>query len=290
MKRSVFLGYAALEYAVQLEGEFRADWTTPIRHRHHHPWPRPGGCHFYAAAPVARAGGAPELITWVGDDEMGTRYRACCSDQGIGVEGIVSIVDGATPLCFLVYQADGSCGCLIDFGMSARAAMTAEQERLVAAAELICITVGPAAASLRALELIRPAATVAWITKNDPVSFVPSLRETLARRADFIFCNGKERAWVDEVTGDRPPHQAIIQTAGAGSVKVFRAGVVTTLSVDPLTTPDTTGAGDTLAGGTLAALSSGETDIVRAVQQGIDAAHGLLGGRPGAHSKGERAS
>jgi ribokinase len=273
------MGYAALEYAVQLDGAFRADWTTPIRHRHKQPWPRPGGCHFYAAMPLARAGGAPALVTWIGDDAMGALYRTCCGEQGIGVQGVVSMADGATPLCFLVYQPDGSCGCLFDFGMSARAAITPEQERLIAAADLVCITVGPAAASMRAMELIRPGATVAWITKNDPASFIPPLREVLARRAQFIFCNSRERAWVDEVTADRPADQVIIQTGGAGAVQIHRSGNVTNLAVNALTMHDTTGAGDTLAGGTLAAILHGETDIVRAVREGIDAAYELLRAR-----------
>lgn len=279
MKRSVFIGYAALEYAVQLDGAFRADWTTPIRQRHKQPWPRPGGCHFYAAAPVAGAGGAPTLVTWIGDDAMGALYRSCCSDQGIGLEGVVSIPDGATPLCFLIYQPDGSCGCLFDAGMSGRAAITPEQERLIAAADVVCVTVGPAAASMRAMELIRPEATVAWITKNDPASFIPPLREMLARRAGFIFCNARERAWVDEVTANRPAGQVIIQTGGTRDVQIHRSGSVTNVAVNALATHDTTGAGDTLAGGTLAAILRGETDVVRAVREGIDAAYKLLSGR-----------
>jgi ribokinase len=206
-------------------------------------------------------------------------YRTSCGEQGIGVEGVVSIPDGATPLCFLVYQPDGSCGCLIDFGMSGQVAITREQERLIAAAELVCFTVGPAAASMRAMELIRPEATVAWIMKNDPASFIPPLREKLAQRAQFIFCNARERAWVDEVTGDRPADQVIIQTGGAEAVQIHQSGSVTNLAVNALTMHDTTGAGDTLAGGTLAAILRGETDIVSAVREGIDAAYKLLSGR-----------
>ncbi len=275
MKRAVLVGYAALEYAVQLEGAFRADWTTPIGHRHKDPWPRPGGCHFYAAMPIAGAGGTADLVTWIGDDELGSLYLACCERSGIGAGGVASI-PGATPLCFLVYQPDGSCGCLIDFGMSSRATITAKQERLIAAADLVCITVGPADALARALERIRPETTVAWITKNDPASFIPSLRRTLAERADFIFCNARERAWVDEVNVTRPVGQVIVQTGGAGAVQIDQSGRVFTLAVDALAARDTTGAGDTLAGGTLSAILQGESDIVKAVQAGIDAAHRLL--------------
>lgn len=275
MKRAVLVGYAALEYAVQLEGAFRADWTTPIVHRHKNPWPRPGGCHFYAAMPIAGVGSAADLVTWIGDDELGAFYLTCCERSGIGADGVVCI-PGATPLCFLLYQPDGSCGCLIDFGMSGRAAISAEQERLIAAADLVCITVGPADALARALELIRPETTVAWVTKNDPASFIPSLRRTLAQRADYVFCNQRERAWVDEVRVTRPVGQVIVQTGGAGAVQIDQSGRVFTLAVDALAARDTTGAGDTLAGGTLAAILQGEADIVKAVQAGIDAAHRLL--------------
>jgi len=279
VRQAVFIGYAALEYAVQLDDAFKGDWTTPIRHRHKRPWPRPGGCHFYAAMPVARAGSAASLVTWIGDDEMGSLYRTYCGQRGVGVGGVVSIPNGTTPLCFLVYQPDGSCGCLIDFGSSGRETLTAEQERLIAAADLVCITVGPAPALMRALELIRPETMVAWITKNDPTSFVPPVREILAQRARFIFCNARERAWVDEAAGSRPTDQVIIQTSGAGAVQIHRSGGVVNLAVNALTTYDTTGAGDTLAGGTLSAILNGETDIIRAVQGGIDAAYSLLSER-----------
>lgn len=278
MKQAILVGYAALEYAVQLDGEFRGDWTVPIKHRHEHPWPRPGGCHFYAAQPIAQAGGAPELVSWIGEDELGSVYRRYCEHHGIGTRGVVS-VPGTTPLCFLVYQPDGSCGCLIDFGMSSRSAMTTAQENLISGADLVCITVAPAAAVARTLELIRPQATVAWITKNDPVSFTPTVRRTLAQRADVIFCNARERAWVDEVATTRPVGQAIVQTSGAGSVQVHQSGRVTELAVDAIAARDTTGAGDTLAGGTLASLLAGETDLVIAARAGVNAAHTLLKNR-----------
>lgn len=275
MKPAVLVGYAALEYAVQLDGAFRGDWTVPIKHRHDDPWPRPGGCHFYAARPIAQAGGAPALVSWIGEDELGALYRRYCEEHGIGTQGL-AVMPGTTPLCILVYQPDGSCGCLIDFGMSSRSVITADQEKLIAEADLVCVTVGPAPAVARALELLRPQATVAWITKNDPASFTPEIRRTLAQRADVIFCNVRERAWVDEVRATRPVGQAIVQTSGAGSVQVHQSGRVTELAVSAVPARDTTGAGDTLAGGTLAALLAGEPDVVVAVRAGIDAAHALL--------------
>lgn len=277
--RVALVGYAALDHTIQLAGPFRSHWTTPIRHRGNGSWPRPGGCHFYAGMPIARSGAHTSLVTWIGDDDFGDQYRRHCLDMGMAEDGIAVVENGATPLCFLVYEDDGACACLIDFGMAGRETVTSRQEAVLSSADFVCMTVAPATASQRALELIRPDATVAWVTKNDPASFTPALRLSLAKRARYIFCNAKELSWVEEALNGDLGDRMIVQTNGSGEVRVHRAGDTVVLPVTPIDARDTTGAGDTLAGGTLAAILGGETDIVRATQMGIAAAAALLNTR-----------
>ena len=279
MTKVSLIGYASLDYPIILSGLFRANWTTAIRHRPPDAWPRPGGCHFYAALPLARPGFDTSLVTWVGSDEMGALYRRCCTSRGIGVEGLAEISPGATPACFLVYQSDGTCACLIDFGFSGRETITPPQEHCLRESDLICFTVAPPQATARALQLARPHATLAWIAKNDPNSFTPELCQALGQRAHIIFCNSQERLLIDEYARERPAHQIVVETNGAEAVTVHQGSRMTQLPVQPLTVLDTTGAGDTLAGGTLAALATGETDPCAAVAAGIKAARELLASR-----------
>lgn len=277
--RVALVGYASLDHSIQLAGPYRPHWTTPIRSRGQGSWPRPGGCHFYAAMPIARAGAHTSLVTWVGDDDFGARYQGHCRAANMATDGIAVVENGATPLCFLVYEDDGACACLIDFGMAGRETVTTAQEAVLASADLVCMTVAPESASRRALEVIRPDAIVAWVTKNDPASFTPDLRRSLARRSRYIFCNATELGWVEDALAGARGERVIVQTNGGGEVIVHsRAGKVS-LPVSPIEAGDTTGAGDTLAGGTLASILSGETDIVRATEAGIAAAAQLLRGR-----------
>ncbi len=274
--RIALVGYASLDHPIQLEGAYRPHWTTPIRHRGGGVWPRAGGCHYYAALPIARAGVRPSLVTWVGDDDFGALYRRQCLVEGIADDGMAVVANGTTPLCFLVYEDDGACACLIDFGMAGREAVTPEQEAILEAVDLICLTVAPPAATRRALELVRPEATLAWVTKNDPQSFPPDLRAAIARRSRYIFSNKRELAWVEEALGGAPGERIIIETNGASDVRIHRGGHIVSIPVSPVDATDTTGAGDTLAGGTLAALAAGETDIIAAVRAGVAAAGDLL--------------
>ncbi|WP_287458693.1 carbohydrate kinase family protein [Sphingomonas sp.] len=276
MTRIALVGYASLDHPIQLDGVYRPHWTTPIRHRGGGAWPRAGGCHYYAALPIARAGMRPSLVTWIGDDEFGALYRRQCVAAGIADDGMAVVADGATPLCFLVYEDNGACACLIDFGMAGRETVTPEQEKVLTAADLVCLTVAPPAASRHALDLVRPDATLAWVTKNDPVSFPPRLRDTIADRSRIIFCNKRELAWVDEALGGAIGDRTIVETNGASEITVHRAQGEVTIPVSPVAVTDTTGAGDTLAGGTLAAIAAGETDIIAAVHAGAAAARDLL--------------
>jgi ribokinase len=279
--RAALVGYAAMDHPIQLAGQFRSHWTTPIRHRGGGPWPRPGGCHFYAGMPIARTGADTTLVTWIGDDALGAQYRGHCTAQGMSDTGMAVIEGGNTPLCFLVYEDDGACACLIDFGLAGREAVTPAQADVLAAADFVCMTVAPPQAAEQALSLTRPDAVIAWVTKNDPASFPPHFRAQLASRARYIFCNARELPWVDEALGGDRGDRIIIQTNGAGEVLVHEKTRTTPIAVSPIDARDTTGAGDTLAGGTLAALIAGETDILRAVEAGVSAAADLLRPRSG---------
>ncbi|MBR0346752.1 MAG: carbohydrate kinase family protein [Rudaea sp.] len=275
MTRIAVLGYASLDYAASVDGDVRWGWTSRIASRPHGEWPRPGGCSFYVARPLAQAGLGVDIVTWTGDDDMGNLYADHCLRHGIGTQGIDAAAGKTTPVSMLLYKDDGRCACLIDFG-SAGSAATPPQEDLIRGADVVVVTVSPAACGLRALDVVRDDALVVWVAKHDPISFPPELRARLGRRARYVFCNNDERAWIDEATADADPAQIIIETRGADPIHVRVQGVTFQIPVTPLQIGDATGAGDTLAGATLAALLGGEADPLTAVQAGVRASHELL--------------
>ena len=278
MTRVAAIGYASIDFPAVLDGFFAGDRTVMIRQRPADAFPRPGGCPLYVARPMARVGIDVSIVTWVGADQHGELFTAWTEGDGVGVKGIATIEPGNTPVCFMIYQQDGSCGCLFDPGMLGRETLTGEQKELIAGADLLCVTVGPPGIASEALDLIKSECKVAWVMKNDPLSYPKDLRAALGTRADYIFCNRQEREWVDEALAESSRHgqPVIIETAGADAVTAEENSSRVRVDVEPLSFDDASGAGDTLAGGCLSAIVAGEPDLRTVVASGIAAAASLL--------------
>ncbi len=277
MKKAVIIGYASIDYPAVLDGYFKADHTVMIKQRPADAFPRAGGCPIYVARPLAASGCQTVMITWLGVDSMAAFFRSTVERDGIDSAGIAAVETGTTPMCFLLYQEDGSCCCCFDPGLLGRETLNQTQTALLREADLLAVTVGPSDIAMQALELASDEAAVAWIAKNDPLSFPESLRMALGRRADYVFCNGQERSWVNAaLTGRERSWPLIIETNGPSPVKAEATGTVEYVEVSPLSFVDPCGAGDTLAGGCLAAIAAGETDPKRIAAAGISASAALL--------------
>ena len=277
MTRAVVTGYASIDYPAVLNGYFKADHTVLIRERSSDVFPRPGGSHLYVGRCLAEAGIDTSLVTWIGDDDLGLVFRSRTSDDGINTDGIAVVSPGLTPVCFLIYQEDGSCCCCFDPGFMGKETLTPRQADLIKGAELLCITVGPPDIGAQALELASDGAMIAWVAKNDPVSYPERLRTSLGQRADYIFCNIHEREWINAaLSGREKPPPLIIQTNGAANVKVEQGNEVYESPVKSLKFNDASGAGDTLAGGSLATMMNGEINKKSIAEAGIAAASALL--------------
>ena len=278
MSKVVVIGYASLDYPAVLDGFFAGDQTVMIRQRPMDAFPRPGGCPLYVARPIARHDISVSIVTWVGTDANGELFVSHTREDGVGTDGIATVEGGNTPVCFLLYQPDGSCGCLFDPGMLGSEQLDEQQSELIADAQMLCVTVGPPDIARQALALVGEDCRVAWVMKKDPLSFPEYLRLALASRADFIFCNRQERTWFDEGLAQTSvrPETMIVETAGAGPVVAQSGSGNVRVEVEPIPVGDACGAGDTLAGGCLAASLGGESDVRRVVARGIDAAASLL--------------
>jgi len=278
--RIAITGYASLDHVAMLDGTPRAGRTTTILDRPNHAWPRLGGSPAYVAAALV-ANGVPRAspVSWIGDDEQGAAYRAQLAAHGIPDTGLEVVAGARTPVAILAYEPDGGCICLYHPGMPKGLGLSVAQMAMLAAADWACVTIGPPAATEAVLGAIAPETKLAWVVKHDPRAMSPDLAARFAARADLICHSLAEADFLAHALGaggPLRPGQIVIETHGRSGAAFRRNGRTDFVQTEPLAVSDPTGAGDTFAGGVLAALATGETDPVAVVQAGHRAARALL--------------
>ncbi len=283
MIRVAITGYASLDHVAMLDGTPGAGRTTTIIDRPDGAWPRLGGSPAFVARALAGQGirGACP-VSWIGDDEAGRTYRRQLESDAIDGTGLEQIPGARTPIAILAYEPLGGCICLYDPGMPDGLRLSASQQRIVEEADWVCVTIGPSDATMGVLDVLRKDQKLAWVVKHDPRAISPELAARLAGRADLICHSQAESEFLEAAlaaSGDRDADKILIETRG-GQGAVFRRGEEGLLvRSDPLAVTDPTGAGDTFAGGVLAALIKDEADPTRIVMAGHAAARALLTAR-----------
>jgi len=271
-------GFATLDYVVRAEGVFTGQGTLMIRQGGQDAWPRAGGAALYAGLALAQAGVATAPLTWVGDDGDGWSYRRVCLEGGLSLDGVAVAQGASSTRCLLIYNTDGTYGCLLRPGP---AALSAAQRALATRADWLVISAGPAKIAHALLGALAPTTRLAWIAKYDPACFPPDLVARLAERAEVIFCNGGERAWLEAGrTRARPIGQVVFETRGGEGVIVEGVDGVVHHPAQFIAVQDATGAGDTFAGAALAVLARGG-EAGAAARAGLDVARALLAARAG---------
>jgi len=278
MTKIVVTGYASLDYAMRLDRAPQPDTTATILSRPVE-WPRLGGSPAYIACAMVAAG-LPDVrpVSWIGDDSDGRLYSEALSARGVAVDGI-ALRPGRTPICILAYQPDGGCHCLYDPSLTGPLTLDESQSKLVASAQWVCLTVGPAAATAQALAAAKPETQVVWAVKADPRAVPPDLAAAIAGRADVVAYSRGEAPFVADAlksVGAPRRRQLLIETRGRDGVSLSVAGHEEIVAVAPLAADDTTGAGDTFLGGLLAALVNNPDRPVAAVEAGARAARAML--------------
>ena len=276
----VVTGYASLDYVVRLDRAPAPDETATVVSRPRE-WPRLGGSPAYVASALV-AGGVVKArpITWVGDDDDGRQYRQALAQRSIDAEGVAAR-PGRTPVCILSYQPDGGCFCFYDPGLARPLALQPRQRELVAAADWICLTIGPPEATREILAAAQPGARLVWAVKADPKAMPDDLAAAVAARADIVAYSRREADFVERALSagrGAPANQWRLETRGADGVTLTRGGRSETFAVDPIDAEDFTGAGDTFVGGFLASLIT-NGDAKTAVAAGVGAARDMLIGR-----------
>lgn len=279
-KHVVVSGYATLDYVVHADAQFQGTGTVTGKFGVSGAWPRAGGAALYASRRIANAGLRAHALTWVGDDEDGTRYLGACRDAGILADAVNREANATTARCILAYYPDGDFGCLLDVGSNGQASLTAGQRTVLTGADHLCIAAGPPRAAKAILDVYPPDRPVSWIAKLDRHAFPSELCRQLAQRADIVFCNSGEREFINAAyTGGRPAQQIIIETLGSDGVLIDAPNGKRRIPTTSIDAHDTTGAGDTLAGEVIAQILGGVTTIDDAVLCGMAAARDMLARR-----------
>lgn len=285
--RIAITGYASLDHVAMLDGTPRAGRTTTILDRPSQAWPRLGGSPAYVAAALVSSGvAAATPVSWIGDDEQGDAYRAQLAARSIPDDGLAVVADARTPVAVLAYEPDGGCICLYHPGMPKGLGLSETQRALIASADWACVTIGPPLATEQVLSALGPSTRLAWVVKHDPKAMSPELAARFAARADLICHSLAEAdflAHAMEASGTVREGQVVIETHGRSGAAFRRHGETQFVPTEPLAVSDPTGAGDTFAGGVLAALATGETDPAAVVRAGHRAARALLETRRNDH-------
>ena len=268
-------GYASIDYVVGLAGRIAGDQTTLINSRDPATWPRAGGCPTYVAGAVARAGEEAHAVTWVGDDKAGEMFRRELAAKGVGTEGVGSMDGRRSPVAVLAYQPDRSCVCLFDPVFAGEERLNTSQKEILRQASHLCVTAGPPHLAASILRHGSGQVRFYWVLKRDCHAFPLALCEELSGRADVIFCNAGER----DLIGRTGRGAIIVRTGGEGGIAIEAADRVETVEVQRLEIADATGAGDTLAGGFIAAEMASNAGPVEALRNGIESAQALLASR-----------
>jgi ribokinase len=279
----VITGYASLDHVAMLDGVPQPGQTTTILQRPVDAWPRLGGSPAYVAAALVDNGVVSAFpVSWVGNDEDGTAYREQLSKRRIAHLGVEAVAGALTPIAILAYEPTGGCICLYHPGMPKDLTLSVSQRKLVAEADWLCVTIGPPKATEAALDALAPTAGLAWVVKHDPRSQPPQLAARLAANANLICFSQAERGFVDEAlaaSGGPAQKQLLIETRGRSGALVKGGGSEHFVAAAPVATDDPTGAGDSFAGGVLAALVNDEANLIAIVEAGHRAARRLLEAR-----------
>ena len=272
MKTLCVTGYASIDYVMNLNGSLLPDQTS-IGQRVEDAWPRVGGCPAYIAMAASKATVEVAPVTWIGDDAHGHKFITTLKRSKISTKGVSVVVDARSPTAVLLYQPDGNCACVYDPALAGQERLSADQQATISAATHLCLSVGPPHLTAEILALCAPDARLYWALKKDTTCFSPDICRDLSIRADVIFCSASERDMIDETSA------VVVQTLGSKGVLIETGDTKLNVPVDALTVRDTTGAGDSFAGGYIAAEIDGISTPLAAVELAINAARHMLSNR-----------
>lgn len=254
------LGYASLDYSMNVTRPPVAGRTSLVTERLSDPWPDCGGAARFVQ-PLFRRGAEVSVISWVGSDAAGDAWvRNVVAAGGSLVEG--SQVEGTSPVSYLIHSGDDLPACVFDPGVSmgTQVQFSPAMGDAVRQSDWCLCSVSPSGAVQAMLYHLPDDSRLAWVVKADPDAFPMELRRLLWQRSTLIVLGEAERQFLAEASLDETSaedHQSalIVRTAGADSISWTYRGAHGTEPVEPIdATVNTVGAGDVFAGALLGEL------------------------------------
>jgi ribokinase len=202
----------------------------------------PGGKGANQAVAAARLGADVRFFGALGEDRFGETLAASLADDGIDL-GALRRHDDATGVALILVADDGENQIVVLAGANDRVEAPAPDPD--AAVWLTQAEVPPAAVE-GTLAAARETGALALVNPS-PAGRLPA---DLVRRFDVAIVNETE---LEGLAPDLPP--TVVLTLGAAGARILPDGP--TLPALPARVVDTTGAGDSLAGGLAAGLAEG---------------------------------
>lgn len=217
----------------------------------------PGGKGGNQAVAAARAGATVDIVAALGDDPAAAVLRAHLRDNGVGLDGVVT-VPGPSGAAAIVVDSHAENSIVVAPGANAHLSMASANARsVVAAADVVLLQLEiPMETVLAAARLGRERGALVVVNAS-PAGASPDALEALSGAVDVVVLNDDEsRQWHWPV-----PHLVITRGAnGARHVGPDGSRDVAAPAVEAI---DTTGAGDVFAGVLAAGWLSGSVDALR---------------------------
>jgi ribokinase len=217
----------------------------------------PGGKGGNQAVAAARAGASVDLVAALGDDPAAAVLRAHLRDNGVGLEGVVT-VPGPSGAAAIVVDSRGENCIVVAPGANAHLSMaSADVRSVVAAADVVLLQLEiPMETAMAAARLGRDGGALVVVNAS-PAGTPPEALAALASVADVVVLNdGESRQW-------RWPVPHLVITRGADGATHIGPDGRRDVAAPAVEAVDTTGAGDVFAGVLAAGWLAGPADALR---------------------------
>ncbi len=235
---------------------------------------RTGGCPFNVAKTLQALGAIPLIYSALTDDEMAQTLRQTMAEEGLSREALYPLPGQRTGYCMIILDSTGERtfftfrGCEGHFDP---ARISSALRREIAAVFVTGIYLLYPQWSPGAVAFLEEMAASGVPVLFDPGSLLGEMDPALLRRvieaASILTPNRRERQEMERILGipDLPRWglargmQCILETRGAEGATLYTRDGTVEIPPCPARPVDTTGAGDSFAGGFLAALLEGRS-------------------------------